>query len=67
MVNTELLNQYIKSSGYKVSHICSTLGVSADAFNKKRRNILSFTSSEADKLRILLGIGRDAVNVFFSL
>ena len=55
-VDRELLDNAIKDSGLKVSFICDTLGISRQAFDKKRKGINSFRKSEVyvicDLLRI---------------
>ena len=55
-VDRELLDNAIKNSGLKVSFICDTLGISRQAFDKKRKGINSFRKSEVyvicDLLRI---------------
>ncbi len=65
MVNTKLLNEYIKKSGFKIWYLASELGISVNSFNKKRANKQSFLVSEVNKLRRLLQIS-NAASVFFS-
>lgn len=56
MVNTQLLEHYIKKSGLKVGFICEKLGISRTAFDNKRKGKAPFKASEiyviADLCRI---------------
>ena len=45
-VDTEVLNDYIKNSDYKVSAIVDALGISRQAFDKKRKGLTAFRASE---------------------
>lgn len=45
-VDTELLNQYIDNSGLKIGYIVDTLGISRQAFDKKRKGEVAFKASE---------------------
>lgn len=65
MVNTKLLDVYIKESGLKVFDIASSLNISEISFWKKKNNIKDFKVSEMDMLCDILNIGADAVNIFF--
>ena len=58
-VDTTLLDKYINSSGYKVGFLCDTLGISRNAFDKKRRGINAFRASEVYVLCDLLKITSD--------
>ena len=56
LTNTELLEQYIRDSGYKRSYIAKTLGLSPYALAHKIHNRSEFKSSEISALCLLLGI-----------
>ena len=46
MVNTLLLDDYINSSGLKIGFIVEKLGISRQAFDKKRKGLTPFKASE---------------------
>ena len=56
MVNTELLNLKIKESGLKKSQLCKAMGITYQAFRRKRNNASAFTSQEVNTLCELLNI-----------
>ena len=56
MVNTELLNLKIKESGLKKSQLCKVMGITYQAFRRKRNNASAFTSQEVNTLCELLNI-----------
>lgn len=66
MVNTQLLDYYIDKSGLKISFIVENLGISRQAFDKKRKGQIPFRTSEVyvicDLLRI---IGDDKQKIFY--
>ena len=55
-VDSDLLSKYIKSSGVKIGHLVHELGISRQAFDKKRKGEIAFRASEVyvvcDLLRI---------------
>ena len=55
-IDTALLDEYIEKSGLKVSFISEQLGISRQAFDKKRKGAVAFRQSEVyvicDLLRI---------------
>ena len=55
-VDTELLDSRINDSGLRISYICTQLGISRQAFDKKRKGITAFRQSEVYVLCDLLGI-----------
>lgn len=55
-VDTEMLNQYIKDSGLRVGYIVNTLGISRQAFDKKRKGVTAFRAPEVYVLCDLLKI-----------
>lgn len=67
-IDTPLLDKYISSSGYKVGFLCDTLGISRNAFDKKRRGINAFRASEVYVLCDLLKITDDTEKnkIFYS-
>lgn len=56
MVNTEMLNQKIKESGLRTNYIVSTLGLSRNGFDLKRKGRNAFRTSEVYVLCDLLKI-----------
>ena len=67
MTNTNLLEEYIKKSGYKKSHIISVLGLSRYGFILKCNNKAEFKASEIDTLCKLLNISvKDRMAIFFA-
>lgn len=67
MVNTQLLDEKIKNSGLKTSFICETIGISRQAFDKKKKNVYKFRLSEiyvlCDLLRIPIA---ERQSIFFA-
>ena len=65
MTNTELLNEYIRKSGLKKSHIAKVAGIPQSSFSKKIKNERKFSPDEIVALCKILGIKtlteRDAV------
>ena len=55
-VDTVLLDKYIEDSGLRISFITDTLGISRQAFDKKRKGKVSFRASEVFVLCTLLKI-----------
>lgn len=55
-IDTELLDQYIKNSGLRISYILEQIGISRQAFDKKRKGIYAFRQSEVYVLCDLLRI-----------
>ena len=55
-VDTELLNKYIDQSGLKIGYIVETLGISRQAFDRKRNGFVSFNAAEIYVLCDLLSI-----------
>lgn len=46
MVNTQLLDKYIKDSGKKIGFIATRAGLTRQGFNKKRNNKSPFNANE---------------------
>ncbi len=59
MVNTELLDNAIERSGLKVGFIIDKLGISRQAFDKKRKNAYPFRASEVYVICDLCRINED--------
>lgn len=66
-VDTPLLNTYINKSGLRVGHIVDTLGISRQAFDKKRNGEISFRAPEVYVLCDLLKIPDDVKPKIFCL
>ena len=58
-VNTEKLDEKIEQSGYKIGYICEAMGISREAFNKKRKGITPFRGAEVFVLCTLCNISDD--------
>ena len=59
MVNTQLLDEKINSSGLKINYICEKLGISRQGFDKKKKNQIAFRCAEIYVLCDLLRISND--------
>lgn len=66
-VNTELLETYIKKSGFLIGYICEQLGVSRQAFARKRLGETQFRASEIYVLCDMLKIPEDDKQKIFLL
>lgn len=58
-IDTELLDEYIKKSGLRIAYILEQLGISRQAFDRKRKGIFAFRQSEVYVLCDLLRITDD--------
>lgn len=66
MIATQLLDVYIEKSGLKISFIVEKLGISRNAFDKKRKGITPFRVSEVYVLCDLLHISdEDKGKIFY--
>ena len=66
LVNSELLEKYIANSGLKTSFICTQLGISRQAFDKKRKGRFAFRGAEMYVLCDLLRISdSDKQKIFY--
>lgn len=66
ILDSELLDKYIDESGYKTGYIVEKLGISREAFNKKRKGLIPFRISEVFVLCSLLNISdEDTKNKIF--
>lgn len=57
MVNTQMLDDAINESGLKISFIVDKLGISRQAFDKKRKGLTPFRASEVYVICDLCNIG----------
>lgn len=64
-VNTQLLEEKINASGLKQTFICETLGISMQAFIKKKRGITPFRVAEVYVLCDLLHISKEEKPLIF--
>lgn len=65
-IDTKLLDSYIERSGLKISFIVDNIGISRQAFDRKRKGIISFKGSEVYVLCDLCKIpANDRENIFF--
>ncbi len=56
MANTRLIEDYIRSSGYKLQYVAQGLGISANALHQKLLGNTQFKLDEAEKLSAMLGM-----------
>ena len=66
-IDTELLDQAIIKSGLKTNYICETLGISRQAFDKKRKGKVAFRKAEVYVLSKLLRLSEDQEKKIFCL
>lgn len=64
MTDKELLDEYIKKSGLKLSYIAEKLGITIQSLNNKRNNLSSFKAAEIYVLCDLLDIREDKDKIF---
>lgn len=66
-IDTKLLDDYISKSGLRVSYICEQIGITRQAFDKKRKGINAFRQSEIYVLCDLLRItdASEKTKIFF--
>lgn len=65
MVNTDLLNKAIESSGLKIGFIVEKLGISRQAFDRKVKGIVRFRAAEIYVLCDLLHLSDTQANKIF--
>lgn len=56
MANTQLIEQYIRTSGYKLQYIAQGLGISTNSLHQKLLGNTQFKLDEAEKLSAILGM-----------
>ena len=59
MIDAQLLDDKIESSGLKIGYIVDKIGISRQAFDKKRKGLISFRISEIYVICDLLNITDD--------
>ena len=64
-VDTELLDKAIERSGRKTSYICDQLGITRQAFNKKRTGKTAFRKSEVFVMNQLLNLDAEESSKIF--
>lgn len=65
-VDMNLLDQAIEKSGLRISFIVDKLGVSRQAFDKKRKGMIAFRGSEMYVLSDLLNLSEEeSKHIFF--
>lgn len=67
-VDTKLLDEYIEKSGLRIAYICEQLGISRQAFDRKRKGQIAFRQSEVYVVCDLLRITdlTDKMKIFFA-
>ena len=66
-VDSAMLDEYIKKSGLRIDFIVNTLGISRQAFDRKRKGKMSFRAPEVYVLCDLLKIPEDIKPKIFCL
>ena len=68
MVNTQLLDDKILSSGLKIGFIIEKLGISRQAFDRKKKNVYPFRCAEVYVICDLLQITdeQEKMEIFFA-
>lgn len=65
-INTEMLDDAIDASGLKMGYITDKLGISRQAFDRKRKGLIAFRQSEVYVLCDLLRLdGAKGGEIFF--
>lgn len=64
-IDTKLLNEAIDNSGLKVSYIIEQLGISRQAFDRKRKGASAFRQSEVFVLCSLLDLNDEKKALIF--
>ena len=65
-IDADLLDEWIGKSGYKVGFIVETLGISRQAFDKKKKGTIPFRKSEKYVICDMLHIPEDiAAKIFY--
>lgn len=65
VINTQLLDESIKDSGYKIGYICGFLNISPQAFWKKRKGEIPFKDKEIQGLTQLCSLSPQSVMDIF--
>lgn len=56
MANTRLIEDYIRSSGYKLQFVAQVMGISTNALHQKLLGRSQFKLDEAETLSVMLGM-----------
>lgn len=64
-IDTELLDEWIEKSGYKVGFIVEKMGISRTAFDQKRKGRIPFRKSEVYVLCDMLQLTNDVATKIF--
>lgn len=65
-IDTELLDEWITKSGYKVGFLVEKMGISRTAFDKKRKGRIPFRKSEVYVMCDMLQLPNDiATKIFY--
>ena len=62
--NKDLLDEYIRKSGLKISFLAEKLGITVQSFGQKRNNMSNFKAAEIYVLCDLLNITDDKDKIF---
>ena len=64
-IDTDMFEESISNSGLRIGFICDKLGISYQAFDKKRKGITPFRASEVCVLSDLLRMSEeDKIKIF---
>ena len=64
-IDTDMFEESISNSGLRIGFICDKLGISYQAFDKKRKGITPFRASEVYVLSDLLRMSEeDKIKIF---
>lgn len=67
MLNTQLLDEKIEKSGFKVGYLVEKLGLSRNGFDKKRKGKVPFRTAEIYVLCDLLRLSEpEKMDIFFA-
>ena len=67
MLNTQLLDEKIEKSGFKVGYLVENLGLSRNGFDKKRKGKTPFRTAEIYVLCDLLKLSEsEKTDIFFA-
>ena len=67
MLNTQLLDERIEQSGFKIGFLVDKLGLSRNGFDKKRKGKTPFRTAEIYVISDLLKLSEaDRNNIFFA-
>lgn len=64
-VDSDLLEKKLDGTVYRIEHIVNELGISRQAFDRKRKGVVAFRASEVFVLCTLLNITDDERSAIF--